>query len=372
MQKYIAQMLKEVDSNLNNDLKLCFVTAASPTDGFFSQVGMFRLSLNSLGGIYKDADIILSLGGNEIGDIPDRWASYFGDGIKLYWADPIQFQKIGIRAQGDNKWRYNYKDYDLVVFFDADTMLIKPLDELLFATKEENTVTGVIAHYPFPCGKDENPSDLWHFLAKEFTGKDIQLNYSYSLLQNYAKKSPLKLDRDVLRMWRQLPSKVQSWFSRVIDTNSKNTNCPFYLNFGFVAMTPEVLMTIRESYLDIRSKIIPFLTMPIYSGQIALTLAIHKHDVPTCSAGIKYNFPNDPLAEKLYPDQLKEISVIHYLRTQKFDRQKIFTTEEAFNEFLFLELEGSNKVFQNYIRNLTKGKYPFPDIRLPEKTREIE
>ncbi len=301
--------------------------AASPTDGFFSQVGMFRLSLNSLGEMYKKADIVLSLGDKKIIAVPDRWVNYLSEGIKIHWADPLQFQKIGQLAQGNNKWKYDYGAYDLIILCDADIILIKPLDELLLLAREKNAVTGVIAHYPFPHHEDEKPDALWHFFANKFTGKDIQLNYRYTLLKTN--------DQD------------------------ENTKCPFYLNFGFVAMTPEVFNTIRETYLDIRSDIVPLLKTPVFSGQIALTLAIHKHNIPTQSAEMKYNFPNDPIAEELYPDQLKEISIIHYLRTQKFDRQKIFATEKAFNKFLLLELEGSNKIFQEYIRSITHGRYPF-------------
>ena len=309
---------------MNNHLKICFLIAASPTDGFFSQVGIFRLALNSLGGMYKEADIFLSLGDEKITDIPNRWSQYLDVGVIINWADPSEFQRIGKRAQGENKWLHDYSAYDLIIFSDADTILLTPIDELLFLTKEKKTVTGVIAHYPFPYDKNANIDELWQFLSNEFTGKDIELAYNHTLP---AKNSYIK--------------------------------CPFYLNFGFVIMAPSIFMTIRDTYLSIRSRISPLLKYPIFSGQIALTLAIHKHNVPTHSAEMRYNFPNDPIAEKLYPGQLDNVSVIHYLRTDKFDRQKIFTTEKAFNKFLSLDLQGSNKVFQGHIRAITRGLYPF-------------
>jgi hypothetical protein len=119
---------------------------------------------------------------------------------------------------------------------------------------------------------------------------------------------------------------------------------------------------IRNSFLDIRSEIAPLLTDTRFSGQIALTLALCKHDVPVRGLEMKYNFPNDPVADRLYQDQLNQICVLHYLRTDKFDRQKIFTTEKAFNEFLHLDLQGSNKIFQQHIRSITHGRYPFGQL----------
>jgi hypothetical protein len=74
---------------------------------------------------------------------------------------------------------------------------------------------------------------------------------------------------------------------------------------------------------------------------------------------MSYNFPNDPVADKLYPQELNSISVLHYLRTDKFDRQKIFVSKKNFEKFLSLRLTGSNKIFQEFVKYLTGGKYPF-------------
>lgn len=308
-------------------LRTCFVIPASPTEAFYSQVAMFRLALDSLGGMYKKAPIILSLGEKTIEPIPEKWLSCLGVNTILHWADPKVFHDIGQRAQGDNRWKYNYDDYDVIILSDADTILLKPVDELLLEVKEKNSISGVIAHYPFPYGDNEHPGELWHYFAKKFTGKDISLDYRYTLLES--------------------------------DDQGEDARCPFYVNYGFVAMTPQVFKAIRITYLDIRSNIMPLLKNPIFCGQLALTLAVHKHEIPVMNAPMKYNFPNDQDADKLYSGELKSISVLHYLRTDKFDRQKIFVSEKNFEEFLSLKLEGSNLIFQKFVRKLTNGRYPF-------------
>lgn len=307
-------------------LRLCFTVPASPTDGFFSQIAMFRLALDKLGGNYKQADIVLSLGAESILKIPEKWERAFGDGVKLNWADPSYYRQVGMRAHGEKRWQHNYDDYDLIIFHDADTILLKSIDELLIELSDSNSVAGVLAHYPFPHLKDEHPAELWQTYAKKFIGRTIPLEYQYSL---------------------------------IADDNSEDAKCPFYVNFGFVIMTPSVYREIRNTLLEIRRGISPMLINPSFASQVAFALAVLKHNIPVKNLGMQYNFPNDHIAEKRYPQLVNSIAVIHYLRTSQFDRQKIFVSESSFSEFLSLDLSGINKIFQQYIRKLTEGIYPF-------------
>jgi len=307
--------------------KICFSIPASPTNGFYSQIAMFRLALDSLGGIYKRAHIIIMLGGAEIMSLPEKWKPHFGNTVKPNWVDSELFQKYGDFAQGNARFLYDYDAYDIVVFCDADTLLIKQIDDLFIRLQKSPAVIGTIAHYTFPHAPGENVDQTWRKLAKQFTGKSIELNYRHTL---------------------------------VSDTNhSEFPNSPFYVNFGFVASTPRIIKTIRDTFLSIRSSIIPLMENPRFTGQVAFTLSLLAHDIPTYAVGLRYNFPNDAVADKLRPKELKDIRLIHYLRTDKFDRQTIFAAEHAFKDFLSLNLNGSNKIFQRHIRKLTNGRYPF-------------
>lgn len=309
--------------------KICFHIPASPTDNFYSQIAMFRLALDALGGIYKEAHIILTLGDNEFSPLPDRWRPYFGDSVKLNWVDPQSYRKYQYNAQADARLGYDHGEYDVVIFCDADTLLIRPVDELLFMVRQSPAVMGVIAHYPFPLNAEDNVKQVWMELARQFAGKPIDFKYRYTLV------SP--------------------------DDLSEFASCPFYVNFGFVLITPKIIKTIVNTYLSIRPEIalLKILKQPYFSGQIALTLALLAHDIPTYDLGLRYNFPNDTAADGLHPRELEDVCLIHYLRTDQFDRQTIFISEDAFNDFLSLKLNGSNKVFQDHIRKLTNGRYPF-------------
>lgn len=134
---------------------------------------------------------------------------------------------------------------------------------------------------------------------------------------------------------------------------------PFYVNMGFVIVPRELLPSLRKSYLGLRPAVAPRLRNPYFAGQVALTLAVHANDLPRHAIDLKYNFPNDPRAETMYPDSLRDIRVIHYLRTGHFDRIEIFASAESFDQFLALDLVGSERIFQDHVRALTNGHYPF-------------
>src|SRR5687768_5950874 len=136
--------------------KLCFYIPASPNDSFYSKVAMTRLALDALGGVYKDAHIILALGSEEFSPIPDRWKTHFRNTVKLHWADPKLYRKYGYSAQGSARWKYDYNDYDIVIFCDADTLLVRPIDDLLVRMQQAPAVMGVIAHYPFTWNTEDD------------------------------------------------------------------------------------------------------------------------------------------------------------------------------------------------------------------------
>src|SRR5204862_6104539 len=86
-----------------------------------------------------------------------------------------------------------------------------------------------------------------------------------------------------------------------------------------------------------------------------------------------YNFPNDELAEARFPEELENVTIFHYLRTDRFDRQQIFASAEGYREFLGIDLAGSNKVFRSRVAELIGGEYPFAisSTRIPVHARAV-
>jgi hypothetical protein len=75
---------------------------------------------------------------------------------------------------------------------------------------------------------------------------------------------------------------------------------------------------------------------------------------------MRYNFPNDRNADRLFPEELNSAVLIHYLRHNVFDRHQIFAEQHDYEEFLRLPLEGSDAVFRRHVVAITGGEYPFP------------
>lgn len=135
--------------------------------------------------------------------------------------------------------------------------------------------------------------------------------------------------------------------------------CPFYVNFGFVVFPRGQIDAVAATAVKLLPQVVPMLREPFYAGQVALTLSVYQLGLAHHAVDIKYNFPNDAAAEALHAESMRDIRVIHHLRVDHFDRQQIFADEPAFNWFLNLRLSGSELTFQQRVREITGGRYPF-------------
>ena len=82
--------------------------------------------------------------------------------------------------------------------------------------------------------------------------------------------------------------------------------------------------------------------------------------LPVRALPMRWNFPNDPIADRMYPQELEHVVFLHYLRGQAFRRDRVFADAQAFARFLDRPVEGSNAVFQRAVARITGGRYPFP------------
>jgi hypothetical protein len=303
--------------------RLEFLICGSPTDAFWSQVAMFRLSLDAMGGEFRAARLVLVLGDDDVTPLPDRWRAYFRH-IELAWTPHESFQEFG--DGHDHLFSLIDPSADLTFICDADTLPIRPFsDGFLQALLVEPAIGGVIAHY-FPEQKDGNFAGLdseafWQLLAQRVLGRPIKISSKYTL-------------------------------------NPEQGGCPFYINYGFVAAKPALLRELHEQLAVVRPRIVEQLDS-VFGGQMAIALAIERGGIPCRALPMRYNFPNDPIADRLYPEELRQIKLLHYLRTREFDRHQIFADRDGFERFLNLELEGSNEVLKRHVEAITGGSYPF-------------
>jgi hypothetical protein len=311
-------------------VKLEFFVCGSPTDAFYSQAAMFRLALDSFGGDFARARLVLCLGDLEWKPLPARWAPYFR-AIDVRWASRESFLE-----HGDGSHHvFNLLDQgaDLSFICDADTLPLRPLPaEFLAEMVADPAIAGVLAHR-MPPRNDAKGNDLRHLGVAEFWAH---------------------LGREVIGV----EPVVQYEMTLPLDPASAPDPCPFYINFGFIAAPPRMLRTLRRHMDYVQPRIRALLDNDFYM-QLGITLATLRGELPTRPLPMRFNYPNDPDADVRYPDELAQVLVMHYLRTTHFDRHRIFATEQDFDAFLALPLVGSNAVFQAFVARVTGGRYPF-------------
>lgn len=313
-------------------MKLEFIIPASPNPAFFSQIAMFRRSLDSLGAPYSTARVVAVFACRSQDEIPVFWRRQL-DRVEIELPPSAEFDANPM-AHLDHCARVIGNDSDVSIHCNADTMFLSRFDSMLEDMRENPAVAGVMAHYHFPWqprkGGPKVPAETirrdWDEISNTILGTTLDKPYRYSMVP------------------KEFPCAA-----------------PFYLNFGMIAVTPALFKSAISVFKKSRDKI-SSLVGNQFCHQIALTLACAEAGVSTRTLPMRFNFPNDRYADELYPSEMENIVMLHYLRRSQYDRHLIFAEEGEFQRFMDLKLEGSCAVFQNHIRKLTGGIYPFPGV----------
>ena len=312
-----------------------FHIPANPTPSFFSQIGMFALSLRELGSPYSIAPIHVSLGHKERVPIPDSYGlAQCRDQLRWHWVTE-EFVEQTYWAQGENRFRV-IGDSEFVCLCDADTLLVRRIDELLEQLRASPGVAGRVVHAPqFSATKERSVRQGWEDAAQKLLGRSIDFPCRYTLRRN---------------------------------SNSPDNETPFCVNFGFVIGPRELVRGLGPDVSDLREKIfdlfpaLPDTSPPqvhFFSGQVALALAIEKNQTPWHALPMRYNWPNDAVADALYPEEIPQIRVLHYLRRAEFRRECIFCEPESFRQFMQMRFSAAgNQLLQQRVRKLTGGIFP--------------
>lgn len=316
-----------------------FHLPASPnTPSFFSQIGMFALSLRELGPPYSVAPIHVSIGHTERLPIPEAYGlRECRDQLRWHWVTEEEFAAKSIFAQGENRFRV-IGDSEFVCMSDPDTLILRPFDELLQELRDNPAVAGAVVRVPqFPRTSEKTVRQGWEYTAQMLLGRSIAFPCRHT-------------------------------FAEGPDAPDEET--PFCMNFGFVIAPRELMCELRQDFFDLRKGIVdlfPILPnepppqMHHYSAQIALALAIEKNRIPWRALPMRYNWPNASDAARLYPEEIPEIRVLHYLRRTELQRDRIFCDRESFEQFLQTRFsEVGNQLLQERVRKLTNGVYLGP------------
>src|SRR3984885_9934582 len=120
----------------------------SPTSSFLYQLRCLTHSLRRFGGAYRDAPVIASVGAARVDEgLAERMPWLAANGIELRWVSEAEFAALGLRASVAGRFKQGFRS-DMVLFLDADTLIRRPLDDLVDAAYQQQALCGVIAHAP--------------------------------------------------------------------------------------------------------------------------------------------------------------------------------------------------------------------------------
>jgi hypothetical protein len=266
--------------------------------------------------------------------LPERWKPHF-ERIEVHYVSGEAFRRQWLAS--DRRFELLSPNAHCSCLCDADTVLVRPLPaEFLYGLKRDPAVCGVVAHYPFPIAADTRrrgqPGGLypgmpnhaaWDALGAMVLGRDIPRPLRYTLLEG-----------------------------------APDDRCPFYVNYGFLAGPPALLRRLYQTMSEIQ----PVLEAAVggyFVAQISIALAVERAGIPWRALPMRFNFPNDRRADRLHGAELAHVVLIHYLRHDMFDRHRIFAQQASFDRFLSMRLEGSDRVLQDRVAEITNGRYPF-------------
>ncbi|MFH1793023.1 MAG: hypothetical protein ABIK36_18275 [Pseudomonadota bacterium] len=303
-----------------------FLVAGSPTHAFLSQIAALKLSILARRWDRWQPEIRCFLGGPVDWNAMQRWAPHL-DGVDIELLAMSRFAEEGLFAQIERRMDAASRNVGIHVLLDADTWIVGDLEDLLRNLGDLPCVAGCIAHYGFPTESGHASVEDWNILGGEVIGRSLRFDHEYALIDRDAPESERKT--------------------------------PFYANAGAVFITERALTKIYRAYLPIRKTLSRRLANPYFSGQVALALSVAATNTSSIALPMRFNLPNDERAASLYPDEVDDVRIVHYLRTDHFDRHAIFASEANYLAFIDLDLTGIDRLFQHSVRQTLGEAYPF-------------
>jgi hypothetical protein len=299
-----------------------------PQAPFFSNVKLAALSLAKLGGKYATVPLKVSVGDHvEEGALPA--ANLWSADYPVVWRPTPDEMWPGGIASGMDRYAYG-AECDVVILMDADACLIRPIDELLRRLREAErpTVAGVTAH--FPPFQDRSTSEArWRELLAADGRSDARLEFTYS-----------------------------------VASAEEAGHCPPYFNYGFVAFNAAAFDRVRlliPVYTEWMIELLDGTQEIFFTGQIALTLSILEAGLEVISLGSEYNCINSDEMLGNGLANLADIRVMHYLRTEVFNRHTFLCRRKAFDTFRTMSFASPVvQLFQRHVLSLPNVFYDEP------------
>jgi hypothetical protein len=272
----------------------------SPTPAFYSQVRFFNFALRRLGGIYESARIDVIVG--DFCDLEkvtaeNRWSEAFN--IAWIKVPDATFRSAGVH--GTANWRFIFqgedRPSDIVIFSDADTVLLRDIDPILLNFPQDRpTIRGHMAHMPPEHSSTVLPlptgAEYWPKLFEHLGAPWPSVLHRYSM--------------DAFQEWPEIPA---------------------YFNYGFVAANRSAVERLADGIFAMEEEVCR-ITRSFMRSQISLAVLAARRGVEMEPIGAEYNTANDLVHMKLNNIGPDDIRMLHYLRSDEIDRYKLFVLSE--------------------------------------------
>jgi hypothetical protein len=268
----------------------------SPTKAFFRSVRTLAHSLQANGGSLAESSLIVTVGDDEQYDIAavETWSAEYP--IEWRWLEPDLWERHSYYGTALRRFVGPFES-PLVLMLDADTVLVRPIDDLLREVERRHALTALVGMgSPFP--DFENAHDHWRTIYAEA-----------------GLGEPAFTERHTY--WRA------EW------GDPPHRACPPYFNLGMVLAPRELMSAVGAAIFD-ELPAIDRWGSTIFRCQIALGLAVHRLELPWFGAERRFNFPNWPTFAETYPADADDVRILHYWSTDELDKYKELVDDELF------------------------------------------
>ncbi|MEA2737035.1 MAG: hypothetical protein QOH05_342 [Acetobacteraceae bacterium] len=296
----------------------------SPIPFFFNRVRYLAKSLRGLGGDFAHSKIIVTIGDASPPTDLDRllpWARE--EGVEWRWLDRHLF---GAWYKSNNPYVATMMDRfrmgfasEYVIIADADILFCRDLSDLIETVSGRLDVGGVMTHVaPFVGVAGGSHAEWWGRMFTAFGLPPPELAFEHT-----------------------------GWGHMFDDPSCRFS--PVYFNSGMVIGTGEALNLMAPlaypALVAVRSVLDTF-----YFDQIAFTLMMYKAGVTMKLIPARFNFPNQASFESTFPEEAADVAVLHYLRTDVVERDRVFNSPGEIEAFIGRpDLTGSNELLRSRV-----------------------
>lgn len=294
----------------------------SPTPSFFRQVEYLSRSFDlNAPGVDVRFEIFV---GDDCEPYDLEAANPWSRGrVRWHWADREEYRQRKYTATATERFRRE-TGADIVMFADADILVVGRIDSLLRSLQSAPAVAGVMAHVPpFIGGGPIVPGSSWEAVFRT-AGRF------------------LPRDRFQHTGWGTMYDSPEHRFG------------PAYFNFGVVFVPGTAVSELSAEYerqmpIAIRTPI-----HPVYHAQLAWTFAMYELDVPRICLEPRYNYPNLEWADRTMASDLQDLRIVHYMGENVIGtRRELWEDDERFEAFVARrDLTGSNETLRRTVARL--------------------